>query len=538
MKSQANFKRKLEDQCNNIDHKKWNRRSFLQALGLVGGAAVTMANTTVKASQPTALTNAINNSDSGDRILVIVRLGGGNDGLNTIVPVYDYDTYKNFRPSLGFNLSELTSLNDDFAIPSYATSLEKLWGDGQMKVIHGVGYENSSQSHFSGSDNWSKGSGDPLIGSGWMGRYFEKKYPDFLFNPPEKPAAVVIGGSNLAFTDGDINYSFGVGSPEKLEAIAGSGVVHDLTKVTNTCLYGDQVRFLKGITNNTYSYAGVISDAYLASTAYTGYPENNPLSTQLNLVSRLIKGGLGTKVYYVNLGGFDTHSGQADAHKTLITYLSDALSAFYDDLKNAGWDDKVLSMTISEFGRRTRQNGSGGTAHGRAACSMLFGSVFNDNGFVGEHPDLSDSKNLLPTTDFRQMYATVLRDWLCVEEQVVKYAMLGQEYDFLDLGFECEAAVEPEAVDDPIEMPSTFEYSIFYENDETFIKINNESARHIDITLYAISGKKIDTIKNQILLEGVHVINVKDEVGSYLNSGIYICRIISDHSYANKIIIR
>jgi len=250
-------------------------------------------------------------------------------------------------------------------------------------------------------------------------------------------------------------------------------LLYDLKDTTDDCLYGDQVRFLKSVTNNTFSYAGVISEAYGKSVAFDGYPDNE-LASQLAIISRLIKGGLGTKVYYVTLSGFDTHKTQAGTHEDLITRLADSVSAFYDDLKNAGWDDKVLTMTVSEFGRRVAQNGSGGTAHGNGSCSMLYGPALKGSSFVGEHPSLSD-RNLTPGIDWRQMYASVLRDWFCVDEQLIKATtLLGGEFSYLDLGFECETETFIEEEEE--EIVDTVDEQVEEEVIVAVIPPNNEEA--------------------------------------------------------------
>ena len=146
------YTKKLHDSCNTEDHKQWNRRSFLQALGLVGGGSMMLANTPLSVSRPSSLSLALSQAET-DNILVIVRLQGGNDGFNTIIPVYDYDIYANARPLIRIPPSEFIDLEKDmFAMPKPMNKLEAVWGDGQMKVVHGVGYEDSSLSHFRGSD--------------------------------------------------------------------------------------------------------------------------------------------------------------------------------------------------------------------------------------------------------------------------------------------------------------------------------------------------------------------------------------------------
>lgn len=532
-----NFSNKKEGSCNHAEHKQWNRRSFLQALGLVGGGALTFANTPLSASKPSPLASAIGRAES-DRVVIIVELKGGNDGLNTIIPIYDYDTYANARPDIKIQQSNLISLNSDFGIPNYATKFEEMWGEGQMKIVHGVGYQNGSLSHFKGQDNWA--SANPINtqqSTGWMGRYFEDIYPDYLFDPPLKPAAIQIGNvGNLTFNGEEAYYGFNVSSPEKLFQIAQNGSLYDINNLP-PCLHGEQKGYLRSIANSTFNYAGVINEAFTASTDYGDYPDNK-LAKQLSVISRMIKGNLETKVYLVQLGGFDTHNAQASRHEQLITQLSESLSHFYKDMAAAGWDDKVLCMTTSEFGRRVAQNGSAGTDHGSASQTMFFGSALNGSGFVGTHPDLSDLDtrgNLKFTKDFRELYASVLKDWLCVNPDLVNEVLLGQEYDSLNLGFECSTLSDDEVSFDG---NNKLKHYVKYDNDQPYLHIKMPNTGHVDVKLFNILGQELATLKNEILFAGEHIINVNKAAGNQLMAGQYIYRIVtSNKSYSKSLVI-
>ncbi|UZO81933.1 DUF1501 domain-containing protein [Aquimarina sp. ERC-38] len=513
----------VADSCNHEEHKQWNRRSFLQALGIVGGGTMALANSALSVAKPSPLAAAINTADN-DRILVLIRLKGGNDGLNTIVPLYDYDTYSNARPTLRIKENELFKFNDDFGMAKYANKLERMWGDGMMKVVHGVGYENSSLSHFKGSDIWATTDPKSENEEGWMGRYFEQIFPDYLTNPPKKPTAIQIGNAgNLIFDTADSNYAFAVADPKKLYQIARNGELYDMTKIPD-CTHGEKISYIKGVANATFAYAGVINDAFDKSSDFGNYSKDK-LGQQLSIIARLIKGNLGTKVYMVELGGFDTHNDQLNRHETLITTLSETIANFYNDLKDAGWDDKVLSMTISEFGRRVEENGSAGTDHGTASQTMLFGSGLDGNGFIGKHPDLSDlnkNGNLKPNTDFRSMYATVLKEWLCVDPKLIDTALLGANYDILSLGFSCNKTLGSNT-----DFISTdiFEHKVTYIDRQTYLNINLQNTMHVDIRLFNMLGQKVATLQNKILTGGKHVINVKSKVGLRLDEGQYIYKI-------------
>ena len=530
-----NASRPKNDEKHNEEHKTWNRRSFLQALGLVGGGTIAFANNALTINKPSPLGMALTQSDN-DNILLIVRLKGGNDGLNTVVPMYDYDTYASARPFIKINAQDTFALNEDFAMPNYMNPLESLWGDGKMKVVHGVGYNDQSLSHFSSSDIWASTDATDQVNTGWMGRYFEDLYPDYLFNPPASPPAIQIGSAgNLIFDGNDLNYSFAVSNPDTLFSIAETGTVYDVNNLPD-CTHGDKLGYLRGLVNTTYNYAGIINDAYENSTDQVDYGTSS-LGRQLALVSRLIKGNLGTKIYMVTLDGFDTHSNQAVKHETLMTTLSETMAAFYEDLGQAGWDDKVLGMTISEFGRRPYENGSKGTDHGAASTMLMFGPALNGNGFQGIHPDLEnvDARgNLKFDVDYRSVYSSILTDWLCIDAPLVNLIMLGQEYPSLDLGFNCSSL----SADDFNGALSGLTHGAYYKEQDTFIHFTNPSAAHVVVKLYSLLGQEIGTIKNEMLFSGEHHIDVKKSMNTHLQTGQYIYRIaVSGKFYSKSMLI-
>ncbi|WP_296311859.1 DUF1501 domain-containing protein [Winogradskyella sp. UBA3174] len=516
-----------------LEHKKWNRRSFLQALGLAGAGTMMVGGMPLSASNSSKLAAAISNSET-DRILVIIRLKGGNDGLNTIVPLYDYDTYAAYRPNIRHYQNQITALTPDFGIPSYMDDLLDLWNNGGMKVVNGVGYENSSQSHFAGSDIWA--STDPTNGaqSGWLGRHFEELYPEYLINPPNVPAAIQIGSvGNLIFDSDSSNYAFSVANPDQLQAIAENGTVHDMSSFPE-CIYGEQLEFMRGTTNTTYQYAGTIHEAYTEGVNTSEYMDSD-LGRQLSIVSRLIKGNLGTKVYMVTLGSFDTHANQVNNHRDLLVDLSNSMKTFYEDLAQAGFDDKVLSMTISEFGRRVYENGSNGTDHGTAAPMMLFGPALQGNGFISDHPDLSNltNGNLNYTQDFREVYATIMQEWLCIDSNLVDEALLNQTYARVDLGFNCSLL----SVDEFNQ--NRFKHQVIYTDLDTILHIKNPYTQHTVIKLYDIMGRDVATLKNEMLFAGEHNISIKDTVSQKLHVGQYIYRIsVGNQNFSKPLIIR
>jgi uncharacterized protein (DUF1501 family) len=521
---------KDERSIHDKEHSTWNRRSFIQALGLAGAGGIMLGHASVTASKPSPLSVALAASEN-DNILVIIRLKGGNDGLNTIVPIYDYATYANLRPNIRHQQNNLINLNADFAIPNFMGGLESVWGDGKMKIIHGVGYPQQNLSHFRSAAIWASTDDVNVENTGWWGRYFEDLYPDYLVNPPEIPPAVQIGSiGDLIFEGNDSNYAFSVANTEQLANVAQNGVQHDVTNLPD-CVYGDKLLFMRATTNTTVRYSSVINNAYMASTNSSSYSDEN-LAKQLAIVARLIKGNLGTKVYMVTLDGFDTHANQTDDQRALLEDLSDSIKDFYDDLVATGMDDKVLTMTISEFGRRPYENGSNGTDHGAASPVMLFGSGLDGNGFVGTHPNLTEwdaDDNLIPTTDFRDVYSTVLTEWFCLDPSVVSSILLNQNYQTLDMGITCQNLSSTNFSD-----TTRFVHVPIYQNDRTLIEINMPNTANVDIRLYDMMGREVGTLENKILYPGKYSIDVKEKIRTRLSYGQYIYRISTGGQFYSK----
>lgn len=535
-KSPENFDKSLGKKHNN-EHIKWSRRSFIQALGLVGGGSVMLGATPLIASNPSRLGKALAAAET-DRVLIIIRLKGGNDGLNTIVPVYDYDVYANNRPTIRIPESNLIRLDDNFAMPNFMRSLERMWGDGEMKAIHGVGYPDQSLSHFRGTDIIASSVSNSIVETGWLGRYFQEVYPEFRDNPPPMPAAIEINNEDLTFDgDDDINYAFSLANPNQLETIAESGLLYGLPDMEN-CTYAEQLTYLRTVANSTANYSGVIHQAYQRALNSVAYADNI-LAKQLAIVARLIKGQLGTKIYMVSLGGFDTHGNQIDDHANLMTIVSDAVKDFYDDLRIDQIDGDVLTMTVSEFGRRVAQNGSAGTDHGTASSVLMFGSGLNGNGFIGEHPSLTNldgGGNLRFTTDFRDIYHTVLSQWLCVDPALVNAAFMGSTYQNIDMGFLCG---EPPIITNPLD-DSIFHTAVYDQLvNDVYVVYRAPTTMHVDVKLYNMLGQALGTLQNEVVFQGEHRVSVKENINMILAPGQYIYKITTlDDKYTNSILIR
>ena len=559
----------LEHEGHDLEHKTWNRRSFLQALGIAGSGSMMLGSNFLTASAPSPLTSAIAGAET-DNILILIRLSGGNDGLSTVIPIEQYDAYANARPNIYIPESKVLKLTDEFGVPSYMKALEPMWGEGQFKAVHGVGYEGQSLSHFTGSDIFANtdltSTGFRGLNTGWMGRHFEQSYPDYLINPPAAPAAIQIGQfGSLVFQGEETNYAFVTSNIDQLEEIAESGVRYGLDDTLfNDCMYGDQLKFLRGVANTTYEYSGLIHEAYERGVALDCGIEyqNNGFARQLSVISKLIKGNLGTKVYMISIGGFDTHGNQPLAHERLMSNLSIAISSFYEDLACTQQDEKVLSMTFSEFGRRIFENGSNGTDHGKAAPTLFFGKGLNGSAFVGDHPTLENPDgrgNLEYTMDFRDLYATVLAEWLCVPIPLVEQHLLNHTYAPVNLGFNCSGTEFPDIVysdgeptlpdgpdgqaDEPVipnnDQLNAIVHKPFYPSDNNpHIYLEMPVTAHVDIQLFNIIGQNVGTIRNTIMSEGANEINIKESMPGHLAAGKYIYRIqVQDHKMSKSVMV-
>lgn len=511
------------------DHAIWSRRSFLQTLGLAGGVGLTMGGFGLEAlaSAPLSL---LSTNHADNRILVLIRLKGGNDGLNMIVPLYDYSRYKNNRPTIALPQNDLIGLGNDgmFAVPKTMTKLKSMWDAGKMKVINSVGYPEHNLSHFTSSDIWNAANQQiesDADKSGWLGRYLLNRNPDYLENLPEVPGAIkVSSGSSIAFQTPDrIDLAVNFNTPDKLIEVAQKGFIYDTVNLPDDCYYGDQIGYLRSILNITYKYAPTISQAYGAGSNAVVY-SNNELSRQLAIVARLIKGNLGTRLYMVTLDGFDTHENQHINHPRLMNDISAAISEFYADLEAGDKDGDVLSMTFSEFGRRVREN-EGGTDHGTAAPVMFFGPALESNGFLGKNPDLGDldnNGNLKHDVDFRSVYATILESWLCIEASAVD-DVLGSVYDRIPaLGLQCTGVYTQE-----ISLTQKIRHGVRNMADGSqVIWYTLERPGVVVVDVHTILGQKITTLVNAYQPEGNHeAVFINQHAG--LSAAMYVYTIRS-----------
>lgn len=418
------------------DHRLWSRRDFLSASGLLGAGSFLLGNLPLRAFQPTPLMAALaGGGGDPERILVLIRLDGGNDGLNTVIQRGNQQYY-NLRPTISIKENNMWMLDSQYGMPLATSPLQQMWQDGMMKVLLNVGYPEPNYSHFRSYDIVASGSdSDVVVNTGWLGRFLDHEYAAFLETPPTVPPALQIGvQTDLVFRADQANMALAVSSPQEFYQIAQTGQLYDTSKLGNTPRELE-LAFVRQTANSAFRYAETIKTAYGQGKNNTTYPANNYLAEQLAIVAKLIKGQLGTRIFMVQIGGFDTHAQQYDYHLNLLNQLATAVKAFYEDLAygNSGLEQKVLSMTFSEFGRTIYENGSLGTDHGWGTHMMLFGGGLG-NGISGTYQDLSDPNPFTDpefSIDFRSVYATVLRDWLGNSPELVNFVM-GQPHATLD----------------------------------------------------------------------------------------------------------
>jgi uncharacterized protein (DUF1501 family) len=420
------------------------RRSFIKnSMSLLAPTMIGVNPIHILQDHPLLNTSLLATSTT-DKVLVIIQLNGGNDGLNTVIPLSNYSNYYNARNNIAIPENKVLKLtgNIDTGIHPSMTALQNLFSDGKLNIVQSVGYPQPSFSHFRATDIWMSGSdSDQYLNTGWAGRFLNNKFPNYPDGYPNAdlpdPLAIQIGSlATLTCQGPTVNMGLSISDPSSFyNLIDGTDMA-----VTNTNA-GYELNFLRGIAKQTNLYSARIKKASDSVTQQITYPNNN-LAAQLKIVARLIKGGLQTKVYMVNYGGFDTHSGQVvttdtttGTHANLLKVLSDSIAAFQSDITGLEIEDRVIGMTYSEFGRRIKSNASGGTDHGSAAPLFLFGKnvrggVFGNNPTIPVSATVND--NVPYQYDFRTVYATILNNWFCVSSNT-ETEVLSKQYPLIPL---------------------------------------------------------------------------------------------------------
>lgn len=564
------------------------RRNFLKKIPLALSLPFAINGIPLKVMASNPLSRLAQQGDS-DRVLIILQLHGGNDGLNSLIPVDAYDLYYSRRANIAIPKSNSIRryIPLDSTLPADAQvglhpdmqAMKGMYDQGKMAFVQGVSYKNNNGSHFRGRDIWFMGGGsDDYFSSGWVGRYLQQEYAPLQYPedfPNEDidmldPLGIEMGSdvSLIFHQEGNIPTSLSLNDPvafanlvEELEGfqdkdIDPRGKVPDFL---NNSPYGKEMNWILGLEKKSDDYAKRLFEVYQAGgeTSVT-YPEiypfnaptgskRNHLSPQLRLIARLLAGGCKTKVFMVKIGGFDTHASQVESydptmgiHAALMYHISTAMKAFQDDLKTRGLEDRVLTVTTSEFGRRVHSNGSYGTDHGTGGPIFVFGRGVNP-GVVGKVPDMTRD-NIEMQYDYRQIYANLLKDWMLVDEEKINNDIFFG--DFIDGPKEDGGNYEPlplavqviSSVDSFVSQ--RFRLSSAYPNpakNQTAFSFMINAEGLVRVVLYDQSGKSIKTLINQTYEPGEHKVQV-DLTG--IPAGLYIYKLnIGSFEQAKKLIV-
>lgn len=471
-------------------------------------------------------------AEDNDHVLVLIQLFGGNDGLNTVIPLDQYGTYNNLRNNIAIPEGDILKLGatEKSGLHPAMTGLQSLYQNDQLAIIQGVTYPSPDESHFRATDIYLTGSDSTqYLNTGWVGRFLGQTYTNYPTGYPNAtmpdPLAIQIG-SVLSPTFLSTGGMTAMAVPENADFYS---LINGLTGSEPDTPMGTELTYLRTIARQTDKYASVVTAAYNKVTQqYTGYPANNDLAVQLKTVARLVAGGLKTKVYMVNMGGFDTHGGQVNggdttsgAHAVLLGQVSDAITAFMKDLKGLGVDQRVLGMTFSEFGRRIVSNGSLGTDHGAGQPVFIFGSGAA-TGILGNTPTLpttQDVEAVVPMQyDYRSVYSTILRDWFCVPAADVE-TMLLANYQYLPF-------IQSTACNNTIADLTNIGDNLILAYPNPFVDSTNltytTSGGHTLVQVFDVAGHLIAVpVDTTYPGPGTYTVNFP---GEYLASGIYYAR--------------
>ncbi len=499
------------------------RRSFLKRSSII--TVPTFFGGFQLAALPSRQMSELVNGDN-DRVLIIIDLNGGNDGLQTFIPLDGYDNLANARSNIIIPENQLLSLTDTVGLHPSMTGLKNLYDNAELTVVQNTGYTDANRSHFRSADIWNNGiETTSNVSTGWMGRYLDDSFPGYPENFPSAdcpdPFAVTMGRSVSQTCQGaGGNFSIAILDPDNVGGLS----VGVEPPIPENC-YGDELSYIIDTYKKTNVYGERVTTAANAGTNMYDYP-NSALANQLKVVARMISGGLRSKVFILQQGGYDTHGSQvADTpttgrHANLLSTLSEAIFAFQEDLKLLNLDERVIGMTFSEFGRQIKSNASNGTDHGTAGPMMIFGNCVN-GGIIGDNPAISSSvanqEGVPMQYDFRWVYGSILMDWFEVPETKVR-ELLPPDFQYIPVCNSCNpvstedeiiASLNAEAYPNPFHNFFTLDFQMDQNN-------------NVNIDLVDVLGKKVRTVLNKSLTSGNHKIHIETH---QLISGVYFIRL-------------
>lgn len=504
------------------------RREFLQystAATLAAAGTQIVGGIPVVAQSPMAMLGSA--AEENDNILIIIQMFGGNDGLNTIIPAED-DAYHKIRPSIGVKAADAQRIANSQTymhpalVDTYNDGFLRLWDDGRLAIIQGIGYENPNLSHFRSTDIWLSGinSSDPntRLSDGWIGRYFAHRLPDFPQVTPEHPLSVQIGGVlSLAFRSERGDTGIALTDPDKFFEL-GQGLSPDEEPMTGDSAFADEFNFIRTIARDSDRYSQVVKGAFDKGKNTVEYAKG--FAQQLKLIARLISGGLRSKVYMVHMGGFDTHVQQQDEannglHPSLLNALSTGISQFMMDALQQGFANRVIGATVSEFGRRPFENGSRGTDHGAASVQFVWGNKVK--GFLyGNNPNLKDlnaNGDLIYQFDYRRVYAEILQTWFGASDADT-LAILGEKIVPLPI------LQSTTGVSIPVVRGGSDGVSVFPNPSVGVSTLSFELLQpsRVEVELYGNRGTLSSVVFNGVLGVGLHTFSL-----SFGQSGVFYC---------------
>ena len=504
------------------------------------------------------------NCDISNRKLVLIYLGGGNDGLNTIVPLNQYDLYSNLRPTIKvsdsgansfINLDSSLDDNQQVGLHPSLTGFKNLYDSGYLRILQSVGYPSQNKSHFASTDVYSTGNdGNSWLNggdSGWIGRFIESYYYDLV--QQTFPIGVEIGSktSSLGFHGAE---EHGLSLNIEGQDASGfysvlSGLGGEAPSFIPNSHYGEELQYIIDNDQITTLYSEAISNAFNNGSNSTSYDDSD-LSNQLKTVARLISGGLESKVYLVKLNGFDTHFSQIQSandiqgdHNELLTELNNAISSFMQDISSQGFQDDVVGLTFSEFGRKAKENGNLGTDHGEIAPMFVFGSAIN-GGVSGTNPDLTEATQnnnwQLETFqfDYRETLGTLLQDYLGADDNAIDSTFFNHTSNESFTENKIQDLIKPEYSVEENCMSNTLsdnnsELKIFKITPNPFVNeiriLNSNYEYEFSYVILDLNGR--------IIMSGVSVANSSINLDNIIN-GIYFIRINFDNRVETHRIIK
>lgn len=476
-----------------------------------------------------------------DKILVIIQLFGGNDGLNTIIPADDDRYYSKYRPTLNIAKNKAIRLSNSasYLNPALKLGINEgflgLFKEGKLGIIQGVGYPKPNLSHFRSTDIWLSGiipdNDSQRLETGWLGRYFEKTQTQA---EPDYPISIDIGtSSSLLFQATKQNTAISLENPKDFYE-SGKDILTGDTKLTENSVFASERNFLLDLSIQSNKYSAIVKTAFDNGKNVATY-ESEKLSDELKLVAKLISGGMKTKVYKVSIDGFDTHASQgtdAGKHATLLTSISKAVAAFMDDLKSQKLSSRVLGFTVSEFGRRPEQNASQGTDHGAASVMFTFGDAVNAKIF-GKNlsfDSLNTNKDFVYQYDYRQVYDEIMTKWFGADATTTKDILAGRHAQIEDglLMFNKNAlSVEPNIQKTSNVFPNPTSDGLV--NLNLFL----EKPSSVAVSLVDVMGKQNELMPKIFLPEGTHQIPLNLEI---TNNMCFVRVLVNDKIEVHKVL--